>query len=202
MGFTFQAGTFNIDQSGEGLTALQYTYSDNEQFTVALRVRDDDAVSTVATAAVVVNNVVPTANAGGPYQGAAGSPISFSGSATDPGNDTLTYEWDFDYDGATFDTVGDVDSGVDLTGPTHSYTNDGVFTVALRVQDDDSGFSTIATAQVTVAPLGDPTPTPTPAPAPPPPPPPPPAPQPMPTPTSVPQSGTTSPPPAVPTPTP
>jgi len=81
-------------------------------------------------------------------------------SATDPGNDTLAYEWDFEYDGVTFDTSGAAtDSGIDLTGPSYTYATDGIYTVALRVQDDD-GASAVVTAQVTVNPSG-PVPTPT-----------------------------------------
>ena len=77
-----------------------------------------------------------------------GSAVTFSGSATEPGQDTLTYEWDLTYDGATFNV--DV-SGVDLTGPQTTYVNDGTNTVALRVRDDDGGVSSIDTATTTVA---------------------------------------------------
>ena len=163
--FTYSGGSFNIDQTGDGLTAPQYTYANDGDFTVALRVRDDDAVSTVVTASVTVTNVLPTASAGGPYTGTLGTQVAFIGSATDPGsNDSLSYEWDFEYDGTTFSTVGPTTaSGVDLTSPAYTYSQDGTFTVALRVSDDD-GTSSVATAQVTVAAQGGATPTPTVAP--------------------------------------
>ena len=115
-----------------------------------------------ATAAVTVSKVLPTVDAGGPYEVVAGTSLTLAGSATDPGADTLTYQWDFVYDGTTFDTSGaDTDSGIDLTGPSHTYPSDGLFTVALRVQDDD-GASAVVTAQVTVTSAG-PTPTPVPS---------------------------------------
>ena len=113
--FTFSGGSFNVDDSGSALTAPESTYTGDGDFTVALRVRDDDSVSSTVTAAVTVSNVLPTANAGGPYVGNLGSPVTFAGSATDPGNDALNYEWDFEYDGSTFNTVGSTtDEGVDL----------------------------------------------------------------------------------------
>jgi len=163
--FTYSGGVFNIDQAGDGLTAPQYTYANDGDFTVALRVLDDDTVSAVVTASVTVTNVLPTASAGGPYTGTQGTQLAFSGSATDPGsNDSLTYEWDFEYDGATFSTVGPTTaSGLDLTSPPYTYSQSGTFTVALRVSDDD-GTSSVATAQVTMAAQGGATPTPTVAP--------------------------------------
>ena len=116
-----------------------------------MRVRDDDSTSSQVTASVTISNVVPTSSVGGPYSGSSGSPITFSGSATDPGADTLNYEWDFKYNGTTFSTVGaTTNSGVDLTAPKYTYTTAGTFTVALRVKDG-KGVSSIVSAQVTVS---------------------------------------------------
>ena len=149
--FSFVTPTFNVDQSGDGLKAPNHTYTNDGEFTVAMRVRDDDSTSSQVTASVTISNVVPTSSVGGPYSGSSGSPITFSGSATDPGADTLNYEWDFKYNGTTFSTVGaTTNSGVDLTAPKYTYTTAGTFTVALRVKDD-KGVSTIVTAQVTVS---------------------------------------------------
>ncbi len=72
-------------------------------------------------------NTAPTANAGGPYLGAINTSIAFDGSASsDPESDSLTYAWDF----------GDNSSG---TGemPTHSYSEAGIYTVCLTVNDGD-----------------------------------------------------------------
>lgn len=159
--FTYSGGTFNVDDSGSGLTTPAHTYTGDGNFTVALRVRDDDSVSNIATASVTVTDVLPTANAGGPYTGNLGGPVTFAGSATDPGGEALTYEWDFQYDGSTFDTVGSTTGeGVSLTGPSYTYSGGGSYTVALRVSDDD-GTSAIVTAGVTI---GGSTATPTPLP--------------------------------------
>ena len=148
--FDYDGDAFDVQASGVDLTGPSHAYPDDGEFTVALRlVYGDDQVSGVSSADVTVSNIAPTASAGGPYGGTSGSPIVFTGSATDPGDDTLTYNWDFDYDGQTFVTD---DSGVDLTGPGHTYSAAGDYVVALMVSEEDGGDSDIATALVTVAP--------------------------------------------------
>ena len=142
-------GSFTVAQSRVNLTAPTYTYTDNGSFTVALRARDTDGdVSTISTATVTVTNVAPSINVGGPYNVDEGTALTFTGSATDPGQDTLTYEWDFDYTASTFTVDA---TGEDLTNPSTTYGNDGERTVALRVRDEDGGVSAIQTALVTVA---------------------------------------------------
>ena len=49
---------------------------------------------------MTVNNVAPTANAGGPYQTFDDTPIVLNGTGTDPAGaaDPLTFEWDLDGD--------------------------------------------------------------------------------------------------------
>ena len=95
-------------------------------------------------------NPSPTASVGGPYSGEAGSAITFSRSATDLGADTLTYEWDFQYNGTTFSTVGATTaSGVVMTAPNYTYLTAGTFTVTLRVKDD-KGVMTIKSPPIAV----------------------------------------------------
>ena len=187
-------GSFDIAQLGVNLVVPTHTYLDNGSFTVALRVWDSaNNQSLLSTATVAVVNVSPSSNAGGPYAVDPGNALTFAGSANDPGSDALTYEWDFECNGTTFNTVGSTTaSGVDMTSPTYTYAQDGIFTVALRVRDDDEGVSAISTTQVTVRAQAQPAPIPTPMSTPTPPPTPTPLPTPPPTPT----------PPATPTPVP
>ena len=127
--------------------AAQCTFGDDTggPFTVAVRVGDEDGGQSTGTTVVTVNNLPPAnASAGGPYSGDEGSAIAFSGSATDVPADTLTYAWDFDYGGSfVTDTTG--------VTATHIYPDNGVYTVALRVTDDDGGSSGVVTATVTVS---------------------------------------------------
>lgn len=90
-------------------------------------------------------NDPPSADAGGPYATVEGEdePLDGSGSDDPDTGDTLTYEWDFDDDGA-FD---------DATGVSPSFDNvgrDGSLTVRLRVTDT-AGATATDSATVTVA---------------------------------------------------
>jgi PKD repeat protein len=87
-------------------------------------------------------NVAPTAAPGGPYASTEGAPVSFDGSAsTDPNNDPLTYDWDFG-DGSPHG------SGV---SPSHSYADNGSYTVTLTVNDGALSDAIGTTATITNA---------------------------------------------------
>jgi PKD repeat protein len=86
-------------------------------------------------------NQVPMANAGGPYEGEAGSTlIQFDGSgSTDADNDPLTYGWDFG-DGTLADGAM----------PTHTYVAAGVYEVRLVVNDGQADSEpSVTTATIT-----------------------------------------------------
>jgi photosystem II stability/assembly factor-like uncharacterized protein len=85
----------------------------------------------------------PAADAGGPYETDEGvdQPLDGSGSSAPSGN--ISYEWDLDNDGL-FDDSTAVNPIFDMVG------QDGVFTVRLKVTDDDSGLTDIDETTVTV----------------------------------------------------
>ncbi len=113
---------------------VSHTYGDNGIFNVVLTVNDGDDDGT-DNLTVTVNNVAPTAEAGGPYTGMANLPVQFNGSSTDPGsNDVLTYAWDLDNDGQYDDFIGQ--------NATRTFPSTGTYTISLRVSDDDGGFDT------------------------------------------------------------
>lgn len=92
---------------------------------------------------IVGLNQQPVAEAGGPYEGNEGTPITFNASDSyDIDGDTLQYRWDFDNDG-TWDTEWS-------TEPTATYTwcDDYQGTVKLEVSDGE--FTDTATATVSV----------------------------------------------------
>ena len=110
-----------------------HQYTDDGVYTVTLTVRDDDGGEAIDTLTVTVNNVAPTVNAGSDETADEGELITLSGSFTDPGSDTFTYEWHFG------------DGSLPVSGtltPTHAYEDNGVYTVLLTVTDDDGGVGT------------------------------------------------------------
>jgi probable HAF family extracellular repeat protein len=80
----------------------------------------------------------PNANVGGPYVGDEGSAVTFDGSASsDPENGALTYAWNF----------GDGGSSSGLS-PSHTYADNGTYTVTLTVTDPTGLTSTASTNAV------------------------------------------------------
>ncbi|NWG07638.1 MAG: BMP family ABC transporter substrate-binding protein [Chloroflexi bacterium] len=77
---------------------------------------------------------------GGPYSGDEGNTISFVASATDAGDDADTYQWDWDNDGAYDETGNPL---------THTWADNGTYTVGLKVIDVQGGEgSTVFTVTV------------------------------------------------------
>ncbi|MFH1921247.1 MAG: PKD domain-containing protein, partial [Planctomycetota bacterium] len=134
---------WNFGDGGSAFGSLSpsHAYAADGLYTVTLSVMDDDAGLGTDNLVVTVNNVAPTADAGGPYFVGEGSNITLNGfGSTDPGNDIVLYQWDLD------------DNGVyDVSGPTAIFnsTDDGEFTVRLLVTDEDGAWD-VATATVTV----------------------------------------------------
>ncbi len=137
----YDGATFTPDAMGN---PCQKTWYDDHSGNIALKVTDDDGGWSLDVTTVTIENVAPTAEAGEDKEGYEVSTFTFNGSLYDSGTgDTHTFEWDFDYDGTTFD--------VDATGQTasHTYSDDFDGLVALRVTDDDGGVG-IDTAHVLV----------------------------------------------------
>jgi PKD repeat protein len=133
---------------GDGGTSTDedpaHAYGDNGVYAVRLTVMDDDGSVATISHDITVLNVAPISDAGEDKEGWEAATFTFNGSFYDPGvADTHTFEWDFEYDGATF--------VADATGQTvsHTWPDDFNGYVALRVTDDDGGVG-IDTAYVSV----------------------------------------------------
>ncbi len=95
------------------------------------------------TADVVVRDLAPVADAGGPYTGAEGLPVALSAAAsTDPNGGPLAYAWDLDNDGAFNDALG--------VSASYTWPDNGTFTVGVLVTDT-AGLTDTATAAVSIS---------------------------------------------------
>ena len=69
----------------------------------------------------------------------AGTPVSFTSTASDPDGDSLTYTWDF----------GDTSTGVSTANASHTYTTPGTYTAKVTVSDGKGGTAS-ATLPITI----------------------------------------------------
>ena len=90
-------------------------------------------------------NQSPTADAGGPYSGAVGSPVQFNGSGYDLDGSIYSYAWVFGDDGGTST----------LEQPEYTYSSAGEYNVTLTVTDDRD-LSSSNTTQASIGQSGAP----------------------------------------------
>ena len=141
----------NIVFNGSGASrTVTVTPAPNQSGTATITVTvSDNGTTTRDTFVLTVTavNDTPVAGAGGPYTVAEGSKLVFDASASfdlEQPYTELTYAWDLDYDGASFD--------VDATEVSPSVVfadNFAARTIATRVTDS-GGLSHIATTTLTV----------------------------------------------------
>jgi len=139
--------------------AVAHTYGDDGIYVLILTVTDDDGGSTTFETSITVVNLPPNLAPFGPFSVSEGGPLSVSAYAYDPGSDDLTFTWVLEY-GPTFDHIFYNDGiGPDpLKSPDgifpftasdsvdHTYGDNGVFNVSLKVLDDDGGTATYETS--------------------------------------------------------
>ncbi len=137
--------------STAGNVHLAPGFADAGTYSSTVRV-SDGSLGDEKSFTITVDNVnrTPVADAGGPFTGSVGNPVSFSGTgSSDPDGDALTYSWDFDVtDGIQEDATG--------ATPSHTYSSAGTFTVTLTVSDgtltdDDTATATISETNVLTA---------------------------------------------------
>ena len=139
-------GVQALTLNGDKTFSLNHAYADNGSYTVTVKVNDDDLGVGTDTIDVTVNNVVPVVSAGGDATVDEGAAFTRDGSFTDPGADSWTGTVDYG-DGAGAQPLT-LNAGKTFS-LSHTYDDNGSFTVTVKVKDDDSGEGT-ATIVVTV----------------------------------------------------
>jgi hypothetical protein len=137
------SGPQPLSLSGKSFS-LSHTYAQDGTYTVTVKVNDDDTSGT-DTASVTVKNVAPSVNAGADDTIDEGDTFSQSGSFTDPGSDSFTATVDYGDGSGPQPLTLNANKSFSLS---HKYADDGIYTVKVTVNDDDTSGSD--TASVTV----------------------------------------------------
>jgi PKD repeat protein len=124
--------------NGVGATPSN-TYSTFGEFTVTLRVTDDDSLTDTDTTTVEIYGV--DANAGGPYIIKDSLTVHLDGSGSIGYEPPLTYSWDFD------DSDGIQGDSTEMS-PIHTYSSYGTYTVTLTVKESGNNCEDTATSTV------------------------------------------------------
>ncbi|MEZ4475208.1 MAG: PKD domain-containing protein [bacterium] len=126
-------GRFDEDVAGQADPFVEHTFRQQGVHIVGVRVRDDDGAFASGSTEVTVNNAPPTGVMRAPQFVVEGQEFEVSVQAMDPGDDVLTYDWDFDGDGQ-FELL-------DSRQPVqrHTFPQQGDFTIRCVVDDGDGG---------------------------------------------------------------
>ncbi len=144
-----------------------HTYADDGDYTVTIRIADDDGGEAMSTFQVTVDNVLPMLTVADDQVVTEGAELSIEniGEISDPAfasvplGNTKKFEYSIDWGDGTIADTGF--AAIDLLGsegqPTlasfdgaHTYADNGDYTVTIRIADDDGGEA-IGTFQVTVS---------------------------------------------------
>ena len=117
-------------------------------YMLRLRVTDEDGTTAMVIITVDVLDVAPTAVLTSDRSGEEASALSFDASnSTEPGDDIILYEWDWESDGI-YDFVSS------SSQVQHIWYAPGIFTVTLRVTDEDGSYC-LASSAITIENLDD-----------------------------------------------
>jgi len=145
------SGVQSLPLNADKTFDLSHTYADNGAYMVTVTVTDNTGGAGTDSCMVTVNNVAPAVEAG---DGAAideGSAFAGAGSFTDPGADI----WSATVDYGDGSGVQPLSLNADKTFSLgHTYADNGVYAVTVKVTDDDGGegMDTLAVTVDNVAP--------------------------------------------------
>jgi hypothetical protein len=144
---TLSASLGTVVDAGGGNWTWSYDSTDDlGPVSVTITAEDEDGGMASVMFDLTVNNVAPTADAGGPYTTFIDEPITLTGSGTDVPADVLSFEW---FLGGVGGTLFSTDANATFDPVALGITTTTAAMVTLRVTDDD-GDSATATATVSV----------------------------------------------------
>ena len=136
--------------SGSG-ASFSFTPDDNGSYVVSLSATDKNGGVGSDQKTITVTNVAPTVTPGGDASGNEGSALLLGlGSFTDPGANDDPWHVDVNWGDGSSHAAFDVNSQGSLDVRTHTYADNGIYTVTETVTDKDGGFDS-ESFQVTVA---------------------------------------------------
>jgi|GEM_PF-3507913 len=109
--------------------------------------------SASSSAQFTVANLPPVASIGGPYAAATDTIISLAATATDPGNDALTFAWDLNNDGIFSDATG---AAPTLSSAQLAALGAGEHAISVRVTDTEGASATAVGVLALSSPNGTP----------------------------------------------
>jgi len=126
-------------------------YTQNDDYNGQLTVEDDDGGGFIMPFSIRINNVAPTIAPFGPATSVEGLAGSITATATDPGNDALTFSWRFELGPSFTETLPATGSPTTaMSAASFLYGDDGSYEIQLTVTDQD-GASTSYKTTVEVA---------------------------------------------------
>ena len=132
----------NDPPQARGTARASHAYCDNGEYTLTVRVLDDDGGLGADTKRITVLNVAPTVDAGPDVYAYACAPITLRACFIDPGwCDTHTGTWDFGDctppQPAIIREKHEPPAGIGYAAAAHVYQTCGTFHATCRVEDDD-----------------------------------------------------------------
>ena len=136
--FTETRYIYVVRDKSQDINFSQWTVPYNDNYTIRITTTVPDCkcfnrLPDIETRILTFNDLVPTADAGGPYQCIIGDMITLNGSATG-GNPPYTYAWDLDTGGQYDDSTA--------KKPAFNCSTPGINIVSLLVTDEDGDNDT------------------------------------------------------------
>jgi len=134
---TFDELGVQLEPDPQGNLIYSHIYLEDGTFNARVQINDDDGGAGVGLFRAEISNLPPTGSIIAPDRVGEGSPVLITVNARDPGQDPITYSYDFDYQGSF-----EVDqTGIDLNQLEISYPDNRLYLLVVRICDGQGGCS-------------------------------------------------------------